>query len=70
MAAKAKHRALIAKGMLAHGQKISRGLLAGSALRCTDNTGARRLRLIQAMGYKGVPCLTETVTLSPTVADG
>ena len=41
------------KGMLAHGQKISRGLLAGSALRCTDNTGARMLRLIQAMGYKG-----------------
>ncbi len=53
MAAKAKHRALVAKGMLAHGQKISRGLLAGSALRCTDNTGARMLRLIQAMGYKG-----------------
>jgi hypothetical protein len=53
LAAKGKQRALIAKGMLAHGQKISRGLLAGSALRCTDNTGARMLRLIQAMGYKG-----------------
>ena len=53
MAAKAKHRALIAKGMLAHGQKTSRGLLAGSVLRCTDNSGARVLRLIQAIGYKG-----------------
>ena len=53
MAAKAKGRGLIAKGMLAHGQKISRGLIAGSVLKCADNTGARQLRLIQAMGYKG-----------------
>ncbi|MCW4044422.1 MAG: 50S ribosomal protein L14 [Candidatus Bathyarchaeota archaeon] len=53
MAAKAKQRALVAKGMLAHGQKISRGLSAGSVLKCADNTGARQLRLIQAMGYKG-----------------
>ena len=53
MAAKAKQRALVAKGMLSHGQKISRGLLSGSELKCADNTGARVLRLIQAMGYKG-----------------
>ncbi len=53
MAAKAKQRALVAKGMLAHGQRISRGLLAGSLLKCADNTGARELRLVQAMGYKG-----------------
>ena len=53
MAAKAKQRALIAKGMLAHGRKISRGLLAGSMLKCADNSGARELRLVQAMGYKG-----------------
>jgi large subunit ribosomal protein L14 len=53
MAAKAKQRALVAKGMLAHGQKLSRGLTTGSMLRCTDNTGARELRLVQAMGYKG-----------------
>jgi large subunit ribosomal protein L14 len=53
MAAKAKQRALVAKGMLSHGQKISRGLSAGSKLRCADNTGAKELRLIQAMGYKG-----------------
>ncbi|MEM3730915.1 MAG: 50S ribosomal protein L14 [Candidatus Bathyarchaeia archaeon] len=53
MAAKAKQRALVAKGMLGHGPKISRGLLAGSILKCTDNTGARELRLVQVMGYKG-----------------
>jgi len=53
MAAKAKQRALVAKGMLSHGQKITRGLIAGSVLKCTDNTGARQLRLIQAIGYKG-----------------
>ena len=52
-AAKAKQRALTAKGMLSHGQNISRGLLAGSEMKCADNTGARVLRLIQAMGYKG-----------------
>ncbi|MCW4006242.1 MAG: 50S ribosomal protein L14 [Candidatus Bathyarchaeota archaeon] len=39
--------------MLGHGQKISRGLVAGSILKCADNTGARKLRLIQSLGYKG-----------------
>jgi large subunit ribosomal protein L14 len=53
VAARAKQRALVAKGMLGHGAKISRGLPAGSVLRCADNTGARDLRLIQVMGYKG-----------------
>jgi large subunit ribosomal protein L14 len=53
MAAKAKGRGLIAKGMLAHGQKLSRGLNTTSILRCTDNTGARKLRLIQVNSYKG-----------------
>ena len=53
MAAKAKHRALVAKGMLGHGPKISRGLQPPSMLNCADNTGARVLRLVQVMGYKG-----------------
>ena len=53
MAAKAKQRALIAKGMLTHGEKISKGLIPGSVLKCADNTGARVLRLIQVIGYKG-----------------
>ena len=53
MAARGKQRALIAKGMLSHGQKVSKGLITGSTMRCTDNTGARVLRLIQVIGYKG-----------------
>ena len=53
MAARAKTRAFIAKGMLGHGVKISRGLPVGSILKCADNTGARKLRLIQVIGYKG-----------------
>ena len=53
MAAKAKQRALIAKGMLSHGEKLSKGLIPGSVLKCADNTGARVLRLIQVIGYKG-----------------
>ena len=53
MAAKAKQRALVAKGMLSHGEKLSRGLIPGSVLKCADNTGARVLRLVQVIGYKG-----------------
>jgi large subunit ribosomal protein L14 len=53
MAAKAKGRGLIAKGTLAHGQKLSRGLNTTSILRCADNTGARKLRLVQVNSYKG-----------------
>lgn len=53
MAAKAKQRALVAKGMLGHGPKISRGLQPPAVLRCADNTGARDLRLVQVLGYKG-----------------
>jgi large subunit ribosomal protein L14 len=53
MAAKAKQRALATKGMLGHGPRMSRGLQPPSVLRCADNTGARTLRLVQVMGYKG-----------------
>lgn len=53
MAARAKSRALVAKGMIEQRPKISRGILAGSIVKCADNTGARGLRIIQVMGYKG-----------------
>lgn len=53
MAAKAKGRGLIAKGMIGHGPKISMGLQPPAVLKCADNTGARALRLVQVMGYKG-----------------
>jgi len=44
---------LVAKGMVGQGPKVTRGLVPGSMLRCADNTGARILRLVQVMGYKG-----------------
>jgi len=53
VAARAKSRAFMAKGVLGQRPKISRGLPAGSVVKCTDNTGARALRIIQVMGYKG-----------------
>ena len=53
MPAKAKQRGPLAKGMLGHGPKISRGLQPPAVLRCADNSGARDLKLIQVVGYKG-----------------
>jgi len=53
VAAKAKGRALIAKGMMGQRPKISTGMSAGSVVRCADNTGAREIRIIQVRGYKG-----------------
>lgn len=34
-------------------RKISGGLTIGSVISCADNTGARRLKIIQMIGYKG-----------------
>ena len=53
MAVKGKHRALITRGLLGHGVKISKGLQPSSVLKCADNSGARDLRLVQVIGYKG-----------------
>jgi len=53
LAAKAKQRALSVKGGMGQRLKISKGLSCGSTLKCADNTGARELRLVQVMGYKG-----------------
>jgi large subunit ribosomal protein L14 len=39
--------------MIAQRLKISRGILAGAIVRCADNTGARDLRVIQVLQYKG-----------------
>lgn len=39
--------------MIGQKPKISRGLPVGSMLKCADNTGAKELRLIQVIGYKG-----------------
>lgn len=53
MAARAKGRALIAKGMVSQRPKISRGISAGSMVKCADNSGARELRIVQVLRYKG-----------------
>jgi len=53
MAARARGRALLARGLIGHRVKISTGLLAGSLIKCADNSGAKMLRLIQVIGYKG-----------------
>ncbi len=34
-------------------KKTSGGLTIGSMINCADNTGARRLKIIQMVGYKG-----------------
>jgi len=34
-------------------RRITKGLTSRSMLNCADNTGARKLRFIQAVGYKG-----------------
>lgn len=52
MAARAR-RALVAKGMVGQRIKISRGIPVGCVVKCADNTGARELRIIQVMQYKG-----------------
>jgi large subunit ribosomal protein L14 len=53
LAVKAKSRGLIGRGMLGERPKISKGLPAGSILKCADNSGARELRLVQVFRYKG-----------------
>lgn len=53
MAARARSRAFIARGVIGQKPKISKGLLAGSLIKCTDNSGAKVLRVIQVLGYRG-----------------
>lgn len=53
MAARAKSRAFIAKGVVGQKPKISRGLPTGAVVKCADNSGAREVRIIQVVGYHG-----------------
>ena len=53
MASRARPRALFARAMLGQKPKVTRGVQCGTMLKCADNTGARKLRLIQVIGYKG-----------------
>lgn len=53
MAARARPRALFARAVGGQRPKVTRGVQAGTMLNCSDNTGARKIRLIQVIGYKG-----------------
>jgi large subunit ribosomal protein L14 len=53
MSARAKSRAFMAKGVVGQKPKVSAGLPVGSVVKCSDNSGARELRIIQVIGYKG-----------------
>jgi len=53
LAARAKGRALVAKGAIAQRAKVSKGIPVGAVVKCADNSGARALRVIQVIGYKG-----------------
>ncbi len=67
-----RSRAVSARGMMEYRPYITRGLLAGSKLVCADNTGAKQLRLINVIGYKGrlrrVPsaCVGDMIVVSVT----
>ena len=53
MAARARPRALFARAIGGRRPKVSKGVQAGTMLKCADNTGAREIRLVQVIGYKG-----------------
>jgi len=48
-----KSRAVSAKGVVDYHPHIPRTLVTGSTISCADNTGAKELRLINVVGYKG-----------------
>jgi large subunit ribosomal protein L14 len=65
-----RSRAVSAKGVLDFRPHIPRTLLNGSIINCADNSGAKRLRIIGIVGYKGrlrrVPsgCIGDRVIVS------
>ena len=48
-----KSRAVSAKGVTEYRPHIPKGLQTGSIINCSDNTGAKKLRIINVIGYKG-----------------
>ncbi|MBL7118602.1 50S ribosomal protein L14 [Candidatus Bathyarchaeota archaeon] len=48
-----KSRAVSAKGVLEYKPHVSRCLPVGATINCTDNSGARKLKIIQVLGYRG-----------------
>jgi len=48
-----KTRAVSAKGVIDYHPHTSRGLPVNAIINCADNTGAKRLRIVSVVGYKG-----------------
>jgi len=48
-----KSRAVSAKGVIEYRPHLAKGLQVGSIINCADNTGARSLRIVNVVGYKG-----------------
>lgn len=48
-----KTRAVSAKGVVEYRPRVTRGLPTGAIVGCADNTGAKALRIVQVVGYKG-----------------
>jgi len=48
-----KSRAVSAKGVLEYKPHVTRCLPVGAIINCTDNSGARKLKIIQVLGYGG-----------------
>jgi large subunit ribosomal protein L14 len=48
-----RSRAVSAKGVLDYRPHIPRTLLPGSIITCADNSGAKELKIINIIGYKG-----------------
>ena len=65
-----RSRAVSAKGILDYRPHIARTLVTGSIINCADNSGAKKLRIIGIVGYKGryrrVPsgCIGDRVIVS------
>jgi large subunit ribosomal protein L14 len=53
MAEKAKGRGFASRRLLGYKPKITRGLNNGSVIKCADNSGAKVLKIIQVLAYKG-----------------
>lgn len=48
-----KTRAVSAKGVIDYHPHIARGLPVGAVINCSDNSGAKVLRIMSVIGYKG-----------------
>jgi 50S ribosomal protein uL14 len=46
-------RPLSAKGVMDYNPHVARGLPVNAKLNCADNTGAKKLKIISVIGYKG-----------------